>query len=78
MAECHVPEERPMHRKSIQISAKEPSFFYLMMAESCFQRAASTRHPKAPGMLRAIGRRYLAEATDVASTLEPQARTTAH
>jgi hypothetical protein len=70
--------ERPVLRKSIQSSAKEPSFFYLMMAESCFQRAASTRHPKACGTLREIGRRYLAEASDVASTLEPQSRTTAH
>ena len=51
-----------MHRKSIQSSAKEPSFFYLMMAESCFQRAASTRHPNACGA-REIGRRYLAEAS---------------
>jgi hypothetical protein len=65
-------------RKSIQSSPKEPSFFYLMMAESCFQRAASTRHPKAFGTLREIGRRYLAEASDVASTLEPQSRTMAH
>ena len=41
-----------MLRKSIRSSAKEPSFFYLMMAESCFQRAASTRHPEARGTLR--------------------------
>ena len=41
-----------MSRKSIQSSAGEPSFFYLMMAETCFQRAASTRHPKASGTLR--------------------------
>jgi hypothetical protein len=67
-----------MLRKSIQSSLKEPSFFYLMMAESCFQRAASTRHPKARGTLREIGRRYLAEASDVVSTLEPRSRTTAH
>ena len=61
-----------MLRKSIQSSAQEPSFFYLMMAESCFQRAASTRHPEACGTLRDIGRKYLAEATDVASTLGPR------
>lgn len=60
-----------MLRKSIRSSAKEPSFFYLMMAESCFQRAASTQHLKARGALREIGRRYLAEASDVASTLAP-------
>ena len=61
-----------MLRKSIHSSAKEPSFFYLMMAESCFQRAASTRHPEACGTLRDLGRKYLADATDVASTLAPQ------
>jgi hypothetical protein len=70
--------ERQMLCKSIQSSAQEPSFFYLMMAESCFQRAASTRHPNACGALREIGRRYLAEASEVASTLEPQPRTRAH
>ena len=67
-----------MLRKSIRSSAKEPSFFYLMMAESCFQRAASTRHPRAGGTLREIGRKYLAKASDVASTLEPRPRATAH
>jgi hypothetical protein len=67
-----------MLRKSIQSSAKEPSFFYLMMAESCFQRAASTRHPKARGTLREIGRNYLAQASDVASMLEARSRTVAH
>jgi hypothetical protein len=67
-----------MLRKSIQSSAKEPSFFYLMMAESCFQRAASTRNPKAGGTLRDIGRDYLAKASDVASVLERRSRTMAH
>jgi hypothetical protein len=51
-----------MLRKSIQNSAAEPSFFYLMMAQSCFQRAVRTRHPKAGGTLREIGRNYLAKA----------------
>jgi hypothetical protein len=67
-----------MLRTSSQSSAREPSFFYLMMAESCFQRAASTRHPKAGGTLRQLGRKYLADATDVASTLAPQPRATAN
>jgi hypothetical protein len=67
-----------MLRKSVQSSAKEPSFFYLMMAESCFQRAASTRHLEARGALREIGRRYLAEASDVASTLAPPSREAVH
>jgi hypothetical protein len=63
-----------MSRKSIKSSAGEPSFFYLIMAESCFRRAASTQHPKARGTLQNIGRNYLAKATDVASTLEPGTR----
>jgi hypothetical protein len=59
-----------MLRKPIQTSAGEPSFFYLMMAESCFRRAVSTHHPKAGGTLVEIGRNYLAKATGVASVLE--------
>jgi transposase-like protein len=35
-----------MFGKSIQSSTAEPSFFYLMMAATCFRRAASTRHPQ--------------------------------
>jgi hypothetical protein len=61
-----------MLRKPIQTSAGEPSFFYLMMAESCFQRAVSTRHPKAGGTLLEIGRTYLEKATAVGSIFEPQ------
>jgi hypothetical protein len=41
-------------------------------------RAAGTRHLKARGTLREIGRHYLAKASDVASTLAPQPRTMAH
>jgi hypothetical protein len=52
-----------MLRKSIHSSAREPSFFYLMMAESCFRRAVSTRFPNAGGTLREMGRNYLAKAT---------------
>jgi hypothetical protein len=61
-----------MLRKPIHTSAGEPSFFYLMMAESCFQRAVSTRHPKAGGTLLEIGRTYLEKATVVGSGVEPQ------
>jgi hypothetical protein len=61
-----------MLRKPIQTSRGEPSFFYLMMAESCFRRAASTQHPAAGGTLLEIGRKYLARATDVVSVLESQ------
>jgi hypothetical protein len=64
--------ERPMQRKPIHTSAGEPSFFYLMMAETCFQRADSTRHPKAGSTLLEIGRNYLAKATGVASMLESE------
>jgi hypothetical protein len=55
-----------MLRKPIHTSAGEPSFFYLMMAESCFQRAVSTRNPKAGSTLLEIGRAYLEKATAVA------------
>jgi hypothetical protein len=58
-----------MLRKPIHTSAGEPSFFYLMMAEICFRRAVSTRHPKAAGTLLEIGRNYVAKSTGVASVL---------
>ena len=51
-----------MFGKSIRSSTAEPSFFYLMMAGTCFQRAASTRHPNAGGALRHPGRKYLVKA----------------
>ena len=54
-----------MLRPSIQSRSAEPSFFYLIMAESCFQRAARTRRPNVRGTLRDIGRHYLAKANDV-------------
>jgi hypothetical protein len=63
-----------MLRKSLRISAGEPSFFYLMLAQSCFRRAVSTCHPKASGTLRKIGRNYLANANGVTSVLEPNNR----
>jgi hypothetical protein len=65
--------EAPMSRKPIQSSAGEPSFFYLLMAESCFRRAGSTRHPKARGTLRDLGRNYLVKAREVSSALDSQA-----
>jgi hypothetical protein len=61
-----------MVRKPSKTSAGEPSFFYLLLAESCFRRAGSTRHPKAGSTLLEIGRNYLAKATDVVSELESQ------
>jgi hypothetical protein len=61
-----------MLRKSLRTSAGEPSFFYLMLADSCFQRAVETRHLTGSGTLREIGRSYLASARGVASVLESQ------
>jgi hypothetical protein len=63
-----------MLRKSIYSSEGEPSFFYLMMADSCFRRAASTDKPGAIDALRDIGRNYLLKATEVTSVLEPRPR----
>lgn len=62
-----------MARKPIQSSAGEPSFFYLLMAESCFRRAARTRHRSASATLRDLGRHYLARAREVSSALDRQA-----
>jgi hypothetical protein len=69
--------ESAMSRKSISTSAGEPSFFYLMLADGCFRRAASMVHPEMGGTLRNIGRDYLMKATKVTSELgpEPSART---
>jgi hypothetical protein len=61
-----------MSRKPTQSSAGEPSFFYLLMAESCFRRAGSTRHPKASGALRDLGRNYLVKAREVSSAFDRQ------
>jgi hypothetical protein len=61
-----------MLRKSMHTSAGEASFFYLMMAESCFRQAVSTHHPKAGDTLRDIGRNYLLKANDVTSELEAE------
>ena len=63
--------ESAMLRKSISTSAGEPSFFYLMMADGCFRRAASM-HPEIGGTLRNIGRDYLMKATKVTSELGPE------
>jgi hypothetical protein len=58
--------------RSTYASAGEPSFFYLMMADTCFRRATSAVHPKAANTLRNIGHDYLMRATEVTSTLEAQ------
>ena len=61
------PSESPMSATSIYADTADPSYFYLLMAESCFQRAVATSHPKAEGTLRKIGRDYLAMAHHVPS-----------
>ena len=65
-----------MSQQSISSSAGQPSFFYLMMADSCFQRAANTDNPRVINALRDIGRDYLLKATEVTSVLEGPATTT--
>jgi hypothetical protein len=50
-----------MYAVSLKADA-EPSYFYLVMAKSCFRRAVVTSHPYGRGMLREIGREYLAKA----------------
>jgi hypothetical protein len=62
------PMEGHMFGKSIRSSTAEPSFFYLMMAATCFRRAASSRHPNVGGALRHIGRKYLVKAGRVIPT----------
>ena len=61
------PSESPMSATSICANAADPSYFYLLMAKSCFRRAVATSHPKAGGKLRKIGRDYLAMAHNVPS-----------
>jgi hypothetical protein len=60
-----------MFSRGTSTSARQPSFFYLIMAESCFHRAAITGHPKTGRALRNIGREYLIRARRVTSQLEP-------
>jgi hypothetical protein len=50
--------EKQMYRQSIQVSTAEPSFFYLIMAASCFRRAAGIGHPNTRRALRDTGREY--------------------
>jgi hypothetical protein len=61
-----------MSRTSIHHGATEPSFFYVLMAQSCFRRAVSTRHPNAGGALRQAGRDYLAKAGGTVPVLASQ------
>jgi hypothetical protein len=51
-----------MFGRSNRSSTAESSFFYLLMAATCFRRTGCTRHPNAGSALRDIGREYLAKA----------------
>jgi len=51
-----------MSQPSISSSAGQPSFFYLMMARSCFDRARGAGHLRGAA-LRNIGHDYLIKAT---------------
>jgi len=50
-----------MFGKSIQ-KIPEPSFYYAILAATCFRRKARSRHRNADGALPGIGCRYLAKA----------------
>jgi len=52
--------------------AEQTSFFYLLLALGCFDRARGARHG---ATLRDIGRNYLMKATKVTSAFEPQRST---
>jgi hypothetical protein len=49
--------------------AKQTSFFYLLVALGCFDRARQARHC---ATLRNVGRNYLMKATKVTSAFEPR------
>jgi hypothetical protein len=52
-----------MFGRSNRSSTAESSFFYLLMAATCFRRRTGcARHPNAGSALRDIGREYLAKA----------------
>jgi hypothetical protein len=61
------PVESAMPARSIHANTADTSYFYLLMAKSCFRRAVATPHPKAGSTLRQIGRDYLAMANHVPS-----------
>ena len=57
-----------MLRQPIYTSSERPSFFDLLMADSCFQRARNAANPGVNNALRDIGRNYLVKATEVTSS----------
>jgi len=67
-----------MFHKSYRRRTGQPSFYYLMLAESCFQRAVGTSHVNGSSTLREIGRNYLANANGIASVALPSGSRCAH
>jgi hypothetical protein len=57
--------EGQMFVNSTWTGTAEPSAFYLLMAATCFRRAACARRPGARGALCHSGREYLAKADRV-------------
>jgi hypothetical protein len=66
--------EGNMFGKSIPSSTAAPSFFYLLMAAKCFQRAGSTCHPYGGGALRNIGYEYLTQASPNTPAAGPRSK----
>jgi hypothetical protein len=54
--------EGRMFGKLIRGRTPEPSFYYVMLAASCFRRTDRGRRPKFGEALRNIGHEYLAKA----------------
>jgi hypothetical protein len=57
--------ESSMSGQSMEKRVAAPSFYYVLMAETCFRRAAGTRRLQARGTLRQLGREYLAKSARV-------------
>ena len=51
-----------MFGETSQSGIPEASFYYVVLAATCFQRTAGGCHPNAPGVLRDTGYKYLAKA----------------
>jgi hypothetical protein len=62
---CCPLMEGHMFSKSVLSNTAEPSFFYLLIAATSFQRAGRAGHRHAGDALRDIGREYLAKAASM-------------
>jgi hypothetical protein len=64
--------ESSMSGQSMEKRLAAPSFYYVLMAGTCFRRAARTPRPQARGTLRQLGRDYLAKSARVeAASVSP-------